>query len=189
MAAGVVKLDQANAIRFQRFVAAHEQGNSGPINDLLLAWWKRYRVFTLRRFDAFSRGNGTWKPLALSTIRARRKGKKTTGQTKARRKGRTVMVAGRYSILVDNGQLKASLGSENLLLNRRVGNAVDFGFGAAPHRASGLTMGQLATVHHFGTKHIPARPILVKPDGQTIQQMSNDGRRLERRFKAVLPSR
>jgi hypothetical protein len=189
MAVGVVKLDQANAIRFQRFVAAHEQGNSGPINDLLLAWWKRYRVFTLRRFNTFSRGGGTWKPLALSTIKARRKGKRTTGQTKARAKGRTVMVAGKHSILADTGQLRASLNSENLLLNRRVGNAVDFGFGAAPHRASGLTMGALATVHHFGTSFLLLSPILVKPDGQTIQQMTNDGRRLERRFKAVLPSR
>lgn len=41
-------------------------------------------------------------------------------------------------------------------------------------RASALTIGQLATIHHFGTKTIPARPILVEPSPAVVASIAND---------------
>lgn len=41
-------------------------------------------------------------------------------------------------------------------------------------RSSALTIGQLATIHHFGTKTIPARPILVEPSPAVVASIAND---------------
>ena len=40
--------------------------------------------------------------------------------------------------------------------------------------SSTLTIGQLATIHHFGTKTIPARPILVEPSPAVVASIAND---------------
>lgn len=54
---------------------AQSQGASppGPIRDMYMQWGRRAQGFNEERFDRFSIGGGDWAPLALSTIRARRK--------------------------------------------------------------------------------------------------------------------
>lgn len=55
---------------------AQSQGASppGPIRDMYMQWGRRAQGFNEERFDRSSIGGGDWAPLALSTIRARRKG-------------------------------------------------------------------------------------------------------------------
>lgn len=144
------------------------QSNAGrtPMDDLLNLWWERYRRFIEMRFTKFSRGGGNWRRLSPLTIARRRKPSK-----KSRRKGN-------YAILVDTGQLRNSLKSDTMLVKRRVGNAIEFGFPARKRQGDGLTMGELAKIHQFGTRTIPARRILVQPDAATIKGMGNDARRI-----------
>lgn len=62
---------------------------AAPIRKAYNQWAARYSTFTRRRFNTYSRGGGDWKPLALSTILARRTGglkDKTKGQKEAERK-------------------------------------------------------------------------------------------------------
>jgi len=46
-------------------------GSGGPIQKCFKRWALRYRTFLRRRFDRFSKGGGTWAPLAVRTIAAR----------------------------------------------------------------------------------------------------------------------
>jgi len=45
--------------------------SNGPIRRCFRLWAQRYRAAMLERFDSASKGDGTWPPLAESTIRGR----------------------------------------------------------------------------------------------------------------------
>lgn len=121
----------------------------------------RYGAAMLRRFNDNSRGggDGTWPALALSTVKARRKGgaggvafgggRSEKGKTLGRgaasslargKKGKLVSAGGRFSVLTDTGQLR------NGLVIGSVGNAVGeikngirFGFSDAGHAPKAVT--------------------------------------------------
>lgn len=130
------------------------------------AWGRIYRQAMGMRFNRLARGGNdkeAWAPLKESTIKRRRKGKG---------KKRNV------SILIDSGTLWSTLeptfcvdGQLQLIEDRSI--TVGISGGAHP---GGMTIGKLAGIHHFGTKRIPARPILVEPDERTKKQM---GRAME----------
>lgn len=126
-------------------------------------WAKRYERFVRRRW--IKQGDGTWAPLAPSTIRGRR----------GSRKG--------AKILRDTGTLinASQIGAVGNVAKEARGATVEFGFGGGKHSDSGLTIGELAEIHHEGTSTIPARPILVEPDSDTLRGMRNDLKRALRR--------
>lgn len=128
--------------------------------------WKqngtRYLAFTKRRMIKESRGGGSWKPLAASTLRSRRKGK---GGKSPR-------------ILWDSGALIASLdvgaaGNELEVLDK----GVKVGFsGTHRHPDGDATMADIAAFHDQGGAggRPPQRKILVEPDTSTARQMRGD---------------
>jgi hypothetical protein len=73
MADSTVILDLSGLRRFQDVLADDLRRNGkGPIRDALKQWAHRYRAFAQERFDRASKGDGTWPPLAASTVRRRR---------------------------------------------------------------------------------------------------------------------
>lgn len=123
--------------------------------------------------------------------KARKKGSNGSGQLgrgarsslarDTRKKGILVSAGGTFSILRDRGFLFNAL-TIGAAGNRvtELPNGIAFGFTDAPHGAEAeLSIGQLATIHHFGVpaKGIPARPILVRPDAQTIRLIQGDLKR------------
>lgn len=112
---------------------AQSQGSSppGPIRDMYTQWGRRAQGFNEERFDRFSIGGGDWAPLALSTIRARRKasvsakagkfnakfggsgafgrGARSSLARDTQRGGHLVSAGRTVSILKDTGTLRAAL--------------------------------------------------------------------------------
>lgn len=155
-------------------------------------WGTRYSGFSRRRYVQNAAGGGDWAPLALSTIKARTKGKGTGrtrrggGRTSARtslardtRRGSLVASPRAVQILRDTGALLNTLtiGAPGNALTRSPG-AVTFSVG---------TSGELKTIaraHQDGNPRtrMPARRILVQPDAQTLSGMRSDAVRAVQRM-------
>lgn len=155
---------------------------------------ERYLAFLLRRFVNSSRGGGEWPPLALKTIKARRKGVKI-------KKGNAEQVSiGHHfknvAILTDTGTLRNALdinkrfvGSERKISVVGSRAEVTVGFSRSmmhppptdrrkdrskPRKpGTPITISELAAIHHYGNteRNLPARPILVKPDAMTVRKL------------------
>lgn len=138
---------------------------SGPIRDVLKKWAARYRSFAQLRFDRFSKGGGNWKPLAPSTLRRRRKGKRKNVR--------------KATILRDTGTLFAALDptftSRPGQLEKNIPFGITVGYGG-PHRhpKGRVTIADIASFHQEGGPRLPKRELIVKPDGKTLAAMAND---------------
>lgn len=99
-----------------------------------------------QRYAAASAGDGTWAPLAESTVKARE------------RKGETPL-----DILRITGSIESSLERDNPnhVLETTDNSVIE----GTAHR--------LARFHQDGTSRIPARPIIVAPTEETIDAMKN----------------
>ena len=135
-----------------------------PVRDAIKQWAARYRSFVQLRFDKFSKGSGNWKPLALSTIRRRRKGKG---------KGR------RASILRDTNTLFTVLNptftNRPGQLQKNIPFGVTVGYGGPGRYPGGkATVVDIASFHQKGSRFLPKREIIVQPDGKTLRAMADD---------------
>jgi len=141
--------------------------NSPAILKTMKQWGARYRSFSQRRFDLFSKGGGNWPPLAESTIKRRRKGKRKSGT---------------IAILRDTGTLFRAL---NPVLGQpgsfeQVAGlfTVELGFGGASKHPNGTaSIADIAKFHNFGMGHNPTRTIIVPPDAKTREAMAQDAER------------
>jgi len=141
------------------------RGDSPEMQAVFRQWGSRYLAFVRRRFAANSRGGGDWKPLARSTVKARRGG----------RKGRKRRVA----ILRDTGTLFNALtvGMPGNLY-RLIRHGIRVGFsGATRHPKGKATIRDIAHFHDTGAGRLPKREILVPPDDPTKEAMKQDLRR------------
>ena len=135
--------------------------NKYVFEDIFAVWGKIYRSAMLLRFNIFARGGGNWPPLAESTIKGRRKGKSKKNK-------------GKVSILIDTGTLRNTLqpmfGYPGQV-EEQLENGIRIGIGGNEihDTESGLTIGELAAIHHFGGSKgkPPARTILVEPEEKT----------------------
>lgn len=138
----------------------------------------RYRSAMQRRFTTFSRGGGDWKALKPSTVKRRRQSAKirnTEEQKKIKNK------FGPAAILIDTGILRSGLNTQlsnagkETISSRPDEMAVTIAFSGRMHPESAgpkvMTISRLAAIHHFGapSRGLPARPILVDPDEDTIR--------------------
>lgn len=167
--------------------------NPAVMTQVMAQWTRMYAAFIQRRFNKFSQGGGDWPALALSTINARRKGRKLKNpkrsslardtQGEQGPAGRLVNAGGVFSILVDSGLLKRSLNPE--LINP--GPVSQIGYkhvmvarigGGAVYSGTSLTVRDIIGFHQYGGPHLPQRKILVDPDDATKQQMAKAGKRI-----------
>lgn len=149
-------------------------------NKLMRLWAKRLRAFLLREFDTNSKGGGKWAPLK----RPRPEPHADIGTENAEQ----VSISEHFSsqaILVDTGALRMALdpsghspGSLEEVKIDGLGyrTTLSVGWGGEdkhpPREGSdvnpSITIAELATIHHFGTHTIPARPLIVPADEGTI---------------------
>lgn len=162
---------------------ADEQALASRVLRALAA---RYRAFAEQHFDQSSKGNGTWKPLKPSTIKAKLRKRKAA---KINKKNPEQAALAPYfdgtRILVFTGQLKGALnpsmrtgGMKETYTGNGLNAEVKIAFTGKLHSAAGgsndkMTIAKLAAIHHFGSsaRHIPARPILVEPTSEVKRQM------------------
>jgi hypothetical protein len=128
----------------------HIAENNAVMEDALNEVASEYRTMMMKRYKAYSRGGGDWKPLSPATIARRRKGK-----------GK-----GSDKILIDTGGLIQAVGVMTHVgaENKIDGTHITIGFSDRAHEG-GDTYNQIASWHQNG---VPQRKILVEPDaGQT----------------------
>lgn len=168
-----------------------------PLQAMLRRWNVRYTAFVRTRFDRASKGDGTWKPLAPSTLLSRRHGKaggiKAKTKREALRKARRKYASGKIdyarlqeiateilssaTILRDTGVLFAALSPGAAgHLDEPVVNGIRVGFAAVSHGGKGRTIQEIAGYHNLGGSggRPPQRAILVKPDAATVAGMMQD---------------
>lgn len=166
----------------KRFVETIRQGfetAQGPVAEAFESWGTIYRAAMKKRFLRLSRGNGggEWPPLAESTIRQRRHGKRgryKRGRGAMRRAKRSG--GGQVSILWDTGTLVSTLdpvfhGRGQIQKVIRGGLKVGIG-GPEVHPSGRLTIGKIAQYHQQGLGRLPQRKILVPPDRQTTDRFA-----------------
>ncbi len=139
----------ANASAFSRFIqraeAALNPAESGPVQEGLLEASGVYHEAMVARFDSASGGDGTWAPLAASTVKQHAK----DGD------------APPHILLGRTGELATSLRRDG------AGHVIET-------TDSGITEGSASPVaryHQDGTPTIPARPICVTPEPETLEAM------------------
>ncbi len=117
---------------------------------------------------------GGWKPLAASTLKSRRGGKRrATRSPRAGTKTTTRGSVANVSILRNTGILLNALtigAPGNLFKGIRSGIRVGFG-GPSNHPGGKATIRDIAIVHDEGKGNMPKRQILARPDTQTVSQM------------------
>lgn len=178
-------VNKLNPGAWNRIKVRVNSGQDPVIDTMLKQWAKRYEAFTRRRFNQYARGGGNWKPLALSTVKARRKGSGSNRAVRSslardtQRGGRLVQAGGTVSILIDTGKMQTalSIGATGNLTQLRGRNTIRYGFSNTKVPGSELTMQQLAGYHNQGGSsgnNPPKRVILAQPDNPTQDGMRRD---------------
>lgn len=140
-----------NTSSFSRFVeratAALDVGQAGPVRDGMLAASDAHGESLRERYTGASAGDGTWAPLAESTVKARE------------RRGETPL-----DILRISGSIESSLArdDENHVLETTDKSIIE----GTRHR--------LARYHQDGTERMPARPIIVAPTEEALDAMRTE---------------
>lgn len=174
---------------------------AAEMDTVMRKWGARYLGCARRRYVGASRGDGTWQPLAESTIKSRRSGrvaglgklkgvKRKAGAVREVRKrvkggaldafaGSAIetSIMGGAAILRDTGVLLNALtpGTVGSLLEPSYGELrVRCGFAPVPHDGGSTTIQDIAAYHQTGGGKLPQRTILVEPDQATVQGMLND---------------
>jgi len=174
-------------------------------DDMRKQWLSKYITYVKRRFIANSSGaGGDWAPLALSTVKARRRGKGKDARRANRGNARTVVrntrstgvnaggletIAGKVSTLRDTNMMFRALdigGAGNVTAKLPFG--VAYGFSNVTHspRAKGkpITLARLVSIHDAGNSRLPRRRILWEPNERLMKSMIVD---LTRAMLASLP--
>ena len=164
--AAEVSIDLTVLVEFRTQVDAQLNGGTGPVADALKQWAVRVRSWLQERFDKNSKGGGEWPALSEKTIAKRRKG---NGD-------------GSPAILRDLGLLFAVLNpvftGQPGAIEESIPYGVRVGFGGSTAHGNGAaTISDIAAYHQEGAGHLPVREIIVTPDNNIQELMSNDMRR------------
>ena len=125
-------------------------------------WTKLLASFLRRRFTRASRGDGTWPPLAPSTIARRRKRSK--------------------AILRDTGLLFSQFSPEIVQAGKAIlkGKSImqaQVSFGGQGKYPDGTSVIDVMSFHQRGGGHLPKRELIVGPDAATRGQMAEVARK------------
>lgn len=140
----------------------HIADNNAVMEDALNEVASEFRAMMMKRYKAYSRGGGDWKPLSKITLEKRRKG---------RGKGKDAILIDTSGLIQAVGVM-THVGAENKI----DGTHITIGFSDQTHDEGGDTYNQIANLHQNGgwteidgkRVFVPQRKILVEPDaGQT----------------------
>jgi hypothetical protein len=145
-------------------------GGSPVAKKVLKQWQARYRGFAYRRFDIFSKGGGSWPPLAPATVKKRRKQSSTILRDKN---------------LLFNALNPALYGAAAPGSFTEFGDwIVTLGYGGnARYTGPGsqANIADIARFHDAGLG-VPKREIIVPPPGDVVEAMKGDANRAINEF-------
>ena len=152
--------------------------DSETAGRIMKKWSALLRNFLDVRFTKFSRGGGDWAPLSPVTIARKRAKASKRGKGRSQEQRMLDSLFDATSILIDTGVLRTALNAHSPgSITRELFDAnelsVEVGIGGSSKHPSSknLTIGQIASLHQYGGKNMPARPIVVKPDQSVIEEM------------------
>ncbi len=153
-----VKVDLSGLKRFSKSVESDlRKSGNGPIRKAIKQWGFVYRSFVQERFDTFSKGGGDWKPLAVSTVKAK-------GHGVILKDTNTLFTALEPTFKRKPGQLQ-----KDIPFGVRVGYG---GEADKKHPSSkSKSVADIAGFHQDGGPNLPQREIIVSPDTTTIKRM------------------
>lgn len=144
--------------------------NEKDVSSMLRECAKVYREWVADRFLEQSQGGGDWEPLKPTTVaQKKRKGSRHPSH-----------------ILYDSGKLHEAIKTETILGFRdfphygmgvkktisRIKPSISIGIGLMKY-PNGKTTEDIAEIHQYGTKHLPARPIFVPPPPEVMEAMAS----------------
>lgn len=142
------------------------QTGGPPIATILTKWTARYRGFVWDRYDRFSKGGGTWRPLSPATVARRRKGKGTGPVATILRDTNTLMSA-LHPIIKGPGGYEEQRPHTFVVI-------VGYGGPARHKRSKKATISEVASYHNDGGGRLPKRLIIVPPDNRVVERMIAD---------------
>lgn len=156
--------------------------SKGDTHPRALKMYKRfgviYRSFAQRRFAAASRGSGAWKPLKNFYRGAR---DRKAAEARIRKNPKTKPRGS--AILRDTNTLYNALNIDGTgpgAIEELAAGGIILGYGGIamhPNANGGdITIAEIAAIHQFGvpSKNIPARPIIVDPDTNTLRLIERE---------------
>lgn len=157
-------------------------GRAEPIKAGLRQAAARYLGFIRRRFDNAGKGDGTWKPLSLSTMLARLRKRKGSAQKlrsalrKVDKKGGLHGAKRLESAVALTGASFTILRDTSTLFNSLTTGAPGSTQRESPNHISVGTAVFYAKYHQKGSvmRRLPQRTILVQPDQATAAAMRED---------------
>jgi len=181
--------------QFRKAVNEQLRGAAGPVHDALKLWGVRFRSFIQERFDLFSKGGGDWDDLAPSTIKQRRKGRKSSVfklreiyRADPRKKDDQAYSGGGKPRILRNlgllfGALAPIFAGAPGALQQFIDFGIRVGYGGPQRHGLGYTksiatIADIASFHQEGNPpKLPQRKIIVKPPQRVINMMANDMRK------------
>jgi len=142
-------------MNFQRFTAL--KNKAGKMDDYQRDGFRRagiiYTDWMLKRFDKYSSGGGTWRPIS---------------QQRAAEKGNN-------KILVDTRTLRKKLQAAKRITPLKTrGISLGIGRWAGRHTPSGMSIKELVEIHQAGRGRLPKRPIVVTPPRAIKKKMKDE---------------
>ena len=163
-----VKVDLSGLERYGETIRRDlsNPSGTGPIRGVFRLWAARWRTFQKLKFVKKSRGGGSWKGLAKSTKRQRRKGGKGGS-------GKTTILWDKFGSMLK--ALTPLFSSQPGQLEKPLVGGIRVGFGGPGKHPNGVvTIADIASFHDAGTTTIPARQILEDIDAVTNSAMTGD---------------
>lgn len=143
-----------------------------PMRDAMAKASAEHMRWQRGRFVSASGGDGTWKPLSAHTKRTRAEAQAKGTTTKQKL---SLAVAAGLSMPLEfvTGTLEAALFEQgaNGHYQKFTKDGVTEGVAGGSHPTAPITVGQLATLQHYGdpSRNLPGRPLYGEPDAQVVQ--------------------
>lgn len=154
--------------KLEKYRKLVSEGTPTTLRRVFDSWNRIFGAFIRGRFVRASRGDGTWRRLAPSTIARRRKGRAT----------------GAAAILRDTNllflNLVPTLSGAMAVENDAPKFSATFKFGGDTvyPDGDGVTTSDVASFHQEGGPNLPQRKIIVPPDEITRQKMAEAAKRI-----------
>lgn len=141
-----------------------------PMREAMAESSSLLMAFELRDFIAKSGEGGGWAPLAFATKRSRLYKERKAAGSKTRLT-RAIIAAAILPIEFVTGTMQAGLftvgGSGHF--QKFDANSVSEGVDGGSHPGGKLSVGRLAAIQHYGNARLPARPLMVAPQGSELE--------------------
>lgn len=143
--------------------------DQGVLDEVFAKWSRMYSAFIIKRFIAAARGDGTWRPLAPSTVQARRR----------KRRGR-VLILRDSDLLFENIAPRFEQVYKTQVGKAKFAGIVDPGGNA--QYPNGKSVREVMLYHQVGGPNLPQRKIFVPPPKELSSKMAYEAKQIIKRL-------